>query len=271
MLIADENRCKKRGFDMTVRGRLDGKVALVTGAASGLGRAMALKMAEQGARVVVTDIQVDSGKHVAQEIGLNARFERLDVTQVKDWVHVTKAVLQIFGQLDILVNNAGIMFLGDRESLTMEDWKMVHAVNLDGAFLGCKHGVSAMKDSGGGSIINLSSVSGLVGGHNLAAYNSSKGGVRLLTKSVALHCARRGYDIRCNSVHPTFIETSMVQSMIKSSHDPKRARHKLVKQVPLGVIGEPNDVAYMVVYLASDESKFVTGAEFVVDGGATAQ
>ncbi len=256
---------------MTTPGRLDGKVALVTGAATGLGRAAALRMAEQGARVVLTDVLQDAGRLAAQEIGSSVRFVALDVTKAEDWQRAMEATLQAFGQLDVLVNNAGIVLLGDIESLTLEDWRQVHAVNLDGVFLGCQHGVDVMKRSGGGSIVNLSSVSGLVGGHNLAAYNSSKGGVRLLTKSVALYCARSGYGIRCNSVHPTFIETAMVQSMIDTSPDPGRTREKLAHQIPLGVIGEPDDVAHMIVYLASDESKFVTGAEFVVDGGVTAQ
>ena len=183
-------------------GRLDGKVALVTGAAAGLGRAAAIRMAEQGARVVVTDILDEAGDDVASEIGAPARFERLDVTRPEDWSRAMEATLEVFGRLDVLVNNAGVVVLGDVESLSLAAWRHVHAVNLDGVFLGCRHGVEVMKRDGG-SIINLSSVSGLVGGHNLAAYNSSKGGVRLLTKSVALHCARAGYGIRCNSVHPT--------------------------------------------------------------------
>ncbi len=256
---------------MTSAGRLDGKVALVTGAAAGLGRAAAVRMAEQGARVVVTDVLDGAGNDAASEIGASARFERLDVTRPEDWSRAMEATLEAFGRLDALVNNAGVVVLGDVESLSLEDWRRVHAVNLDGVFLGCRHGVEAMKRGGGGSIVNLSSVSGLVGGHNLAAYNSSKGGVRLLTKSVALHCARAGYGIRCNSVHPTFIETAMVRSMIDASDDPERTRRKLARQIPLGGIGEPDDVAHMIVYLASDESKFVTGAEFVVDGGITAQ
>ena len=144
------------------------------------------------------------------------------------------------------------------------------AVNLDGTFLGRKYGIGAMKATGGGSIVNLSSVSSIVGGHDLAAYDASKGGVRLLTKSVALHCARQGYNIRCNSVHPTFIATPMVQAMIDNAPDPERTSRKLARQVPLGHIGEPDDIAWGVVYLASDESKFMTGAEFVVDGGITA-
>ena len=256
---------------MTSAGRLDGKVALVTGAAAGLGRAAALRMAEQGARVVVADVLDEAGAAAASEIGASARFERLDVTRPEDWSRAMKATQEAFGRLDVLVNNAGVVILGDVESLSLEDWRRVHAVNLDGVFLGCRHGVEAMKRGGGGSIVNLSSVSGLVGGHNLAAYNSSKGGVRLLTKSVALHCARAGYGIRCNSVHPAFIETAMVRSMVEASDDPERTRRTLARQIPLGGIGEPDDVAHMIVYLASDESKFVTGAEFVVDGGVTAR
>ena len=151
----------------------------------------------------------------------------------------------------------------------------MHAVNADGVFLGCKYGIGLMKKTSaepgaGGSIVNISSVSGLIGGHNLAAYNSSKGAVRLLSKSVALHCARRGYNIRCNSVHPTFIATPMVQSMIDADDEPDRILEKLNRQVPLGHIGEPDDIAWAIVYLASNESKFMTGAEFVVDGGITA-
>ena len=256
---------------MNSAGRVVGKVALVTGAATGIGRATAIRLAAEGARVVVTDILEDAGRDVSDEIGTDACFESLDVTKPEHWERAIDATLQTFGQLDVLVNNAGIVLLGDVESLSFEHWRQVHAINLDGVFLGCQYGVGAMKRSGAGSIINMSSVSGLVGGHNLAAYNSSKGGVRLLTKSVALHCARAGYGIRCNSVHPTFIDTAMVRSMIDASADPQRTREKLVRQIPLGEIGEPNDVAYMIVFLASDESKFVTGAEFVVDGGVTAQ
>ncbi|MGA0159620.1 MAG: SDR family oxidoreductase, partial [bacterium] len=166
---------------------------------------------------------------------------------------------------------AGMVLIADVEQITLEDWRKVHAVNLDGTFLGCKHGVRVMKEFGAGSIINLSSVSGMIGGFNLAAYNSSKGAVRMLTKSVALHCARAGYGIRCNSIHPTFIETPMLESMIRDSPDPEKARQTLVRQVPLRRIGKPDDVANMIVYLASDESTFVTGTEMVIDGGVIAQ
>ena len=161
------------------------------------------------------------------------------------------------------------------EDCTLNEWKQVMAVNGDGVFLGCKYGIGAIKKTSnepgaGGSIINISSVSGLIGGHNLAAYNASKGAVRLLSKSVALYCARQGYNIRCNSVHPTFIDTPMVRSMINNAPDPGRVEQKLARQVPLQHIGEPDDIAWGVVYLASNESKFMTGSEFVVDGGITA-
>ena len=164
-----------------------------------------------------------------------------------------------------------MVLIADVEQITLEDWRKVHAVNLDGTFLGCKHGVRVMKEFGACSIINLSSVSGMIGGFNLAAYNSSKGAVRMLTNSVALHCARAGYGIRCNSIHPTFIETPMLESMIRDSPDPEKARKTLVRQVPLRRIGKPVDVANMIVYLASDESTFVTGTEMVIDGGVIAQ
>ena len=164
-----------------------------------------------------------------------------------------------------------MVLIADVEQISLEDWRRVHAVNLDGTFLGCKHGVRVMKEFGAGSIINLSSVSGLIGGFNLAAYNSSKAGVRLLTKSVALHCARSGYGIRCNSIHPTFIETPMLDQLIADAPDPEKARQTLVRQVPLRRIGKPDEVAQMIIYLASDESAFVTGTEMVIDGGVVDQ
>ena len=192
-------------------------------------------------------------------------------TEEEEWISVLDETVKRFDRLDILVNSAGMVLIADVEQITLEDWRKVHAVNLDGSFLGCKHGVRVMKEFGAGSIINLSSVSGMIGGFNLAAYNSSKGAVRMLTKSVALHCARASYGIRCNSIHPTFIETPMLESMIRDSTDPEKARQTLVRQVPLRRIGKPDDVANMIVYLASDESTFVTGTEMVIDGGVIAQ
>ena len=193
-----------------------------------------------------------------------------DVTSEESWIHAVSQAVKALGPLSILVNSAGTGRSANVEETTLEDWRRVMAVNADGTFLGCKHGVLAMKRSGGGSIVNLSSVSGLVGGHNLAAYNASKGAVRLLTKSVALHCARKGYGIRCNSVHPAFILTPMVESLIERSREPSNTRTKLEAQIPLRRLGAAREVADMILYLASGESAFVTGAEFVIDGGLTA-
>ena len=252
-------------------GRLEGKTALVTGAASGIGLQTSIRLAEEGARVMMTDINLEKVRQQAEKIDANATFLKLDITEEEEWISVLGETVKRFDRLDILVNSAGMVLIADVEQITLEDWRKVHAVNLDGTFLGCKHGVRVMKEFGAGSIINLSSVSGMIGGFNLAAYNSSKGAVRMLTKSVALHCARAGYGIRCNSIHPTFIETPMLESMIRDSPDPEKARQTLVRQVPLRRIGKPEDVANMIVYLASDESTFVTGTEMVIDGGVIAQ
>ena len=252
-------------------GRLEGKTALVTGAASGIGLQTSIRLAEEGARVMMTDINLEEGRQQAEKLGANATFLKLDITEEEEWISVLDETVKRFDRLDILVNSAGMVLIADVEQITLEDWRKVHAVNLDGTFLGCKHGVRVMKEFSAGSIINLSSVSGMIGGFNLAAYNSSKGAVRMLTKSVALHCARAGYGIRCNSIHPTFIETPMLESMIRNSPDPEKARQTLVRQVPLRRIGKPDDVANMIVYLASDESTFVTGTEMVIDGGVIAQ
>ena len=252
-------------------GRLEGKTALVTGAASGIGLQTSIRLAEEGARVMMTDINLEKVRQQAEKIGAIAAFLKLDITEEEEWISVLDETVKRFDRLDILVNSAGMVLIADVEQITLEDWRKVHAVNLDGTFLGCKHGVRVMKEFGAGSIINLSSVSGMIGGFNLAAYNSSKGAVRMLTKSVALHCARAGYGIRCNSIHPTFIETPMLESMIRDSPDPEKARQTLVRQVPLRRIGKPDDVANMIVYLASDESTFVTGTEMVIDGGVIAQ
>ena len=252
-------------------GRLEGKTALVTGAASGIGLQTSIRLAEEGALVMMTDINHKEGLQQAEKLGANATFLKLDITEEEEWISALDETVKRFDRLDILVNSAGMVLIADVEQITLEDWRKVHAVNLDGTFLGCKHGVRVMKEFGTGSIINLSSVSGMIGGFNLAAYNSSKGAVRMLTKSVALHCARAGYGIRCNSIHPTFIETPMLESMIRDSPDPEKARQTLVRQVPLRRIGKPDDVANMIVYLASDESTFVTGTEMVIDGGVIAQ
>lgn len=251
-------------------GRVDGKVALITGAASGIGRGCARRLAAEGAHVVIADRNGEGGAAVAAELGAPHRFELLDVTDEDGWARVVAATVAAFGKLDILINSAGIAVWGDVERLTLAQWRLQHAVNSDGTFLGCRAAVGAMKSTGGGSIINLSSVAGLIGVSDAAAYCSSKGAVRMLTKSVALHAARAGYNIRCNSVHPSFIDTPMVEAVVVAAPDQRKMRTAVERAAPLGRIGEVDDVANLVLYLASDESRFVTGAELVVDGGLTA-
>ncbi|UQA60824.1 glucose 1-dehydrogenase [Polyangium aurulentum] len=251
--------------------RLEGKIALITGAAMGLGAASARRLHREGAFVVLTDRKVEEGQKLAAELGERAEFRALDVTQEAEWIAVIDAVVAAHGKLDVLVNNAGVGVVADIENTTIEQWRFVHAVNVEGVFFGCKHGVRVMKGGGGGSIVNLSSVAGIIGASNLAAYCSSKGAVRTLTKSVAMHCARMGYGIRCNSIHPAFIETPMVDELARAMGDAARARAGLAKGIPLGRIGDPEDVAAAVAYLASDDARFVTGAELAVDGGLLAQ
>ena len=251
-------------------GRLADKVALVTGAGSGLGRAIARRFASEGARIVIADIDPKGGQSVAAALGDAARFVEHDVTREASWTQALDAAHAAFGRLDILVNNAGVVTIGDVERTTLEEWRFVHAVNLDGTFLGCKHGIPRLRASGGGSIINMSSIAGIIGVHNLAAYCSSKGAVRLLTKSVALRCARRKDNIRCNSIHPVYAATPMVERMLATAPDPDAQRQALEAMVPLGRLAQPEDVADMALFLASDESRLVTGAEFVIDGGLTA-
>ncbi len=251
--------------------RLDGKVCLITGGASGIGRGCARKLAAEGARVVIADRNVEGGTAAAAELGAPHRFEVLDVTDEAGWTRVVEATVAAFGRLDALVNSAGIAVWGNIERLSLAEWRLQHAVNADGTFLGCRAAIGAMKTTGGGSIINLSSVAGLIGVPDAAAYCSSKGAVRLLSKSVALHCARAGYNIRCNSVHPSFIDTPMVDSVVGAAKDQAKMRATVEHAAPLGRIGQIDDVANLVVFLASDESRFITGSELVVDGGLTAQ
>ncbi len=251
-------------------GRVQDKVALVTGGVSGIGFATAKLFVEEGASVVVADRDVAASTSAVAELGQRACFHRLDVTREDEWAAVTDAVMRDFGRIDILVNNAGVVLFKDIEATTLEEWRDLMAVNLDGVFLGCKHAVRVMKGRGGGSIVNLSSVAGLIGSGNLAAYCASKGGVRLLTKSVALHCARKGYNIRCNSVHPSFADTPMLQGMVNAARNPEKLATSFAVAAPLGRIAQPIEIARTILFLASDESSFTTGAEFVVDGGLTA-
>lgn len=255
--------------------RVKDKVAIVTGGASGLGKSSALLLAREGAKVVVTDIDLEKGGEVAELIRQQdgeAIFIRQDVAVEKDWKRVIDKTLETYGKLHILANSAGIGIGGNVEEVSLEDWRKLLSINLDGTFLGTQYGIKAMRKTGeGGSIINFSSIEGLIGDPNLPAYNASKGGVTLFTKSAALHCARNGYGIRVNSIHPAYIWTPMVENYLKAQDNPEEGKKMLESLHPVGHLGEPDDIGYGVVYLASDESKFMTGAELVIDGGYTAQ
>ncbi len=259
-------------------GRVEGKIALVTGGAQGLGEAASRMLAREGARVAITDVNLDGAERVAASINETRKGAAIaiphDVTAEADWVRALERTEQAFGGLHVLVNNAGIGLTKDLEDITAEEWRRVHAIDLDGVFYGCKLSLRSMaktvKETGlGGSIVNISSISGIIAGHNMAAYNSAKAAVRHLSKSVALYCARKGYGIRSNSIHPVFIATPILDGLVQR-FGKEEAYAKLGRQVPLGHIGEPDDIAYAVLYLASDESKFVTGAELRVDGGISA-
>jgi 3(or 17)beta-hydroxysteroid dehydrogenase len=249
-------------------GRLSGKSALITGAASGIGRATAILFHAEGAKVAAADLNEAGLAGVKPHADLALS---LDVTDEGRWRHAVDAVVAAFGRLDILVNSAGIGVKGNVETTTLADWRKVNAVNVEGVFLGCREAVRAMKRTGGGSIVNLSSVAGIIGDAQTIAYCASKGAVRLLTKSAALHCGRMGYKIRVNSVHPSFTETAMVEELVASSMNPERTRQGLARAAPLGRLGRAEEIAAAILYLASDESAFTTGAEIVVDGGLTAQ
>jgi NAD(P)-dependent dehydrogenase (short-subunit alcohol dehydrogenase family) len=253
--------------------RVAGKVALVTGAAQGLGLAISRKLVDEGARVVLTDINAEGVRAAAAAI--NARHPgssvglAQDVTDEARWQEIVREAADMFSGLHVLVNNAGIGIVGTVEQTSYADWQRVHRIDLDSVFLGCKYAMPMLRASGGGSIINISSIAGVVAGHNFAAYNSAKAAVGHLSKSVALGCAREGSNIRCNSVHPVFIDTPILDGIIGAG-ERIEALAKLARGIPLGRIGEPDDVAWAVLYLASDESKFVTGAEIRIDGGLSA-
>jgi len=250
--------------------RLQGKTCLITGAARGIGRAIATRFREEGAEVIVTDIDETGGTATAKEIG--ARFIRLDVSQEADWTRLSDLVPAI----DVLVNNAGItgfeagLVPHDPEHASLEDWRAVHRVNLDGTFLGCRYAIAAMKTQGRGSIINISSRSGLVGIPGAAAYASSKAAIRNHTKSVALYCAQQGWQIRCNSIHPGAILTPMWEAMLGDGPDRDARAAALVADTPLKRFGTVEEVAAVALLLASDEVAYMTGAELNIDGGLLA-
>jgi len=263
-------------------GRVEGKIAIVTGGGTGIGRAAAHRLAEEGAIVTIAEFNTENGQAVVEELGGDAVFVHHDVREEANWQSLMAAVAARHGRPDILINNAGILATQNDQALAatdMDQWRAIQSVNVEGVYLGCKYGVAAMTadggrergGAGGGSIVNMSSIAGLIGTPHLVAYGASKGAVRQLTKSVAIDCARQGLGIRCNSVHPGVIVTNMgnqVMALNDGNVDANWAAR--VKLVPMGEPGQAVDVANCILFLASDEARHVTGAELVVDGGMTA-
>lgn len=243
-------------------GVLEGKVAFVTGGASGLGEAIARAYAAEGASVVIADIDADGGQALAAQLG--ARFVPLDVTQEASWA----AAVATCDRIDVLVNNAGITTLGSIEEVTLAQFRHELDIDVLGVFMGIQAALPRMKTHGG-SIINMSSLSGIKAAPNLVAYNAAKAAVTLMTKSCALHFAQSGYGIRCNSIHPGAIHTPIIDKVLAQSADPKALYQSFVDVHPVGRLGKPEEIAAIAVYLASDASAFATGAEFRVDGGAS--
>jgi NAD(P)-dependent dehydrogenase (short-subunit alcohol dehydrogenase family) len=256
--------------------RLKDRIVLVTGAARGIGEAVSRLCAREGARVVVTDIDDASGEAVAAGLEPHALYRRLDVRREADWETVVADVVETFGRLDVLVNNAGVTGFEngpvphDPEHASLDDWHAVHATNLDGVFLGCKHAIKAMRRTGEGSIVNISSRSGLVGIPAAAAYASSKAAIRNHTKTVALYCAEQGLRVRCNAVFPAAILTPMWEPMLGEGPGREERIRAITRDIPLDRFGTAEEVANAVLWLASDESTYTTGGELVLDGGLLA-
>ncbi|MEO0033218.1 MAG: hypothetical protein RIS94_2976 [Pseudomonadota bacterium] len=257
-------------------GRVAGKKALVTGAAQGLGAAHARLLAREGARVLLTDINGEGAATQAEAInadfGAGTAFAmRHDVTSPDDWDAAIAMAADTLGGLSVLVNNAGVGVRGNIETCTLEDWHRGFAINVDSVFLGCQKALPLLRDNQPGSIVNISSIAGLIASDTMPGYNSTKAAVWMLTKSVALYCAKQGWDIRCNSIHPTFVDTPILDGIAANAGREKATiMGKLARQIPLGRVGEPEEIAYGVLYLASDESRFMTAAELKLDGGISA-
>jgi NAD(P)-dependent dehydrogenase (short-subunit alcohol dehydrogenase family) len=255
-------------------GRVAGKKVFITGGAQGLGAAMARALAAEGAQVALADINYDGAEQLAKDINADhgkrtAMAVQLDVTWEESWIAALDGADGVMGGISGLINNAGIAAHGNIEETSLEDWKRMMAVNVDSVFLGAKHALKHMRAHQPGSIVNISSIAGLIASHNTAGYNASKAAVWLLSKSIALHCAKQGLDIRSNTIHPTFIDTPILDPL-RDAFGKDAAEAKLSRQVPLGRIGQPSDVAAAALYLISDESRFVTASEIKIDGGISA-
>jgi 3(or 17)beta-hydroxysteroid dehydrogenase len=262
--------------------RLDGKVALISGAARGIGAETARLMVEAGAKLVIGDVLDERGRETARELGEAAIYVHLDVTAEADWNAAIAAATTRFGRLDILVNNAGLFLGKDIEAVSLDEWHRLCAVNLTGVFLGTKLAVPALREAGqtspaGSAIVNLASTAGIVGSTQDPLYSMTKGGVTLFTKSAALEFARKGYRIRVNSMHPGTIDTDMGDQVLVArarnlgTNDIETARQQVIERLPIGRMGTPTDIARGIVFLASDDAAFMTGAGLVIDGGTTAQ
>jgi len=255
---------------INLQGRVKGKVALITGAAQGLGRASAEMLLAEGARVVASDINMSLLNDWTSSYGDRVEALPLDVTNAEDWQQAISLLENKFGALHILVNNAGVADLGNVVNMSFDAWKRVHDINLNSVFLGCKYALPLMEKTKGGSIINISSIAGIIASENYAAYNSSKAAVRHLSKSIALHGATLVNKVRCNSVHPVFADTPILDPLT-SVFGKEEAFKKLSRQIPLGRLAAPDDIAYAVLFLASDESGMITGSELLIDGGISAK
>lgn len=255
--------------------RVAGKKAFITGGAQGLGACFARMLADEGAKVAVTDVNFDGARETAAAINADHEGAAIalphDVTRKDDWERALKDASEFMGGISVLINNAGIGTAGSIETESYENWRRTQSIDVDSIFIGTQLAMPYLKDNQPGSIINISSVAGLIADGMMVSYNAAKAAVWMMSKSIALHCARSGYDIRCNSVHPVFTRTPIIEPLIAHGGGGETGETKLVRQIPLKRLGEPEDVGYCILYLASDESRFVTASEFKIDGGITAQ
>lgn len=255
-------------------GRVQGKKAFITGGAQGLGACFGRMLAAEGAKVVLTDVNVAGAEKTAAEIDKRhagmASFCHHDVTKREDWENALGMAAEFMGGIDVLINNAGIGTAGSIETETYENWRRTQAIDVDSIFIGTQRAMPYLKKSQPASIINISSVASMIADGMLLSYNAAKAAVWMMTKSIALHCARSGYDIRCNSVHPVFTRTPIIDPLIQMGGGGEEGEKKLVQQIPWKRLAEPEDVGYCILYLASDESRYVTASEFKIDGGITA-